>query len=65
MDIKRVEDITEQPDRRNEVIYGRGKKTERQIEDMQMDGDREQQKRIICFGASINGTCQKCMKRMG
>lgn len=38
-------------------------KEDMQIEDKQMDGDREQQKRIICFGAPINGTCQKWVKR--
>lgn len=38
-------------------------KEDTQIEGTQMDGDRQAQKRIICFGAPINGTCQKWMKR--
>lgn len=45
-------------------------KEDMQIKDMQMDGggendagDREQKKRIICFGAPHKGTCQTRMKR--
>lgn len=40
-------------------------KEDTQIEDMQMDGDRQQQTRIICFGASHKRDVPKVDEEVG